>query len=208
VTSTVVDRIATALREDILAGRLALGSPLREEHLAARFEASRHSVRTALALLVGTGLVRSEPYAGIRVTTFGVEEAASLQDLRRALESEAATILRTRFGGASWPAEVLAPIESAIGRLAAAEMGGDDIGVLHAHAAVHLAMVAAAGSPRITAAHERLSDEIDLLLLHARPRYEPGELERQHRALLADVQARGAEPVRAHLADTLVRLRT
>jgi DNA-binding GntR family transcriptional regulator len=71
---------------------------------------------------------------------------------------------------------------------------------------VHLALVAAAGSPRITCAHAQLSDELGLLLLHARPRYAPGELVRQHRALLADVQRLGAGPVRAHLADTIERL--
>jgi DNA-binding GntR family transcriptional regulator len=203
---TTVQRIADALREEILAGRLRGGEPLREERLAERFAVSRHTVRTALAHLAGTGLVRAEPFAGVRVAALDAAQAAELQDLRRALESEAADILVRRHGGDPWPEAVRAPVERAIERLAAAEASGDDVAVLRAHAAVHLALVAAAGSPRITRAHAQLSDELHLLLLHARPRYAPGELADQHRALLDDVQRLGAEPVRAHLADTVARM--
>lgn len=202
---TAVLRVAAELRSDILAGRIPLGAPLREEPLAARFAVSRHTIRTALASLAGTGLVRTEPFAGSRVPPFDDAEAAALQDLRRALESEAADLLHRRHGD-MWPEEVLAPIEAAIGRLRDAERSGDEVETLQAHSAVHRALVAAAGSPRITRAHEQLSDELSLLLLHARPRYGAGELERQHRALLDDVQRLGAPPVRAHLDDTLERL--
>ncbi len=203
---TAVHRITAALREDILSGRAPLGTPLREEQLAARFGASRHTVRTALAHLAGTGLVNMEPFRGVRVTSFDDEEAAALQDLRRALESEAADILFRRHQGRRWPEAVRAPVEAAVERLGDAEAAGNDLDVLRAHAAVHLALVAAAGSPRITRAHEQLSDELDLLLLHARPRYGPGELVAQHRALLEEVQREGAAPIRSHLADTLERL--
>lgn len=203
---TAVLRVAAELRSDILAGRIPLGAPLREESLAARFGVSRHTVRTALANLAGTGLVRTEPFAGSRVPPFDDAEAAALQDLRRALESEAADLLHRRYGGGPWPEAVLAPIGAALDRLHDAERSGDEVETLQAHSAVHRALVAAAGSPRITRAHEQLSDELSLLLLHARPRYGVGELERQHRALLADVQRLGAPPVRAHLDDTLERL--
>lgn len=206
MAATAVERITAALREDILSGAVALGSPLREEELAGRFAVSRHTVRTALASLGGTGLVTAEPFHGVRVASFDDRQAAALQDLRRALESEAADLLFRRFGGEPWPDGLREPIDSAIERLGAAESTGDETEVLRAHAAVHLALVAAAGSPRITRAHEQLSDELGLLLLHARPRYGPGELVRQHRALLGDVQRLGAAPVRAHLADTIERL--
>jgi DNA-binding GntR family transcriptional regulator len=203
---TAVQRITTALREEILSGRIPLDAPLREEQLAARFSASRHTVRTALATLAGTGLVRTEPFHGTRVARFDASKAAELQDLRRALESEAVDILYRRYEGGQWPADVRAPIEAAIERLASAESVGDDVEVLRAHAAVHTALVAAAGSPRITLAHESLTDEITLLLLHTRPQYATGELGPQHRTLLNETQRLGAEPIRAHLADTVDRL--
>lgn len=203
---TAVARIVRALREEILAGRLAPDAPLREEALATRFAVSRHTVRTALAHLERTGLARSAPYAGVRVSAYDPDAAAALQDLRRALESEAVAMLHDRHGGRPWPEAVRGPVEAAVDRLGAAEAEADQVAVLHAHTAVHLALVAAAGSPRITAAYEQLADELDLLLLHARPEYAPGELERQHRALLVAVQRAGAAPIRAHLADTVARL--
>jgi DNA-binding GntR family transcriptional regulator len=218
---TAVARIAAALREEILLGRAAPGQALREEALAERFGASRHTVRTALARLGATGLVRSEPYRGTAVTSFDVEQAVALQDLRRALECEAVEVLVRRHPD-GWPPEVLAPLEARVAELAAAERatggraadprapGEDDAAawraVERAHSALHRALVAAAGSPRITAAHEQIADEMDLLLLHARHVYRPGELAAQHAALLADLPVRGAAAVREHLDDTVVRL--
>ena len=204
--STSVHRIAESLREEILAGAIGLGAPLREEHLAARFSVSRHTVRTALAQLTGTGMVQSTPFQGVRVTNFDSAQAVALQDLRRALESEAVDMLFRRHGAARWPVAVTRPIEQAIERLVEAEGADDGIGVLRAHAAVHLAIVAAAESPRVRRAHEQLSDELHLLLLEARPHYEPGELGPQHRMLLDEIQRQGANPIRRHLSDTLRRL--
>jgi len=219
---TAVARIAAALREEILLGRAAPGQALREEALAERFGASRHTVRTALARLGATGLVRSEPYRGTAVTSFDAEQAVALQDLRRALECEAVEVLVRRHPD-GWPPEVLGPLEARVAELAAAERAAGDLpgglrgpagpddaaawrAVERAHSALHRALVAAAGSPRITAAHEQIADEMDLLLLHARHVYRPGELAAQHAALLADLPARGAAAVREHLDDTVVRL--
>jgi len=225
---TAVARIAAALREEILLGRAAPGQALREEALAERFGASRHTVRTALARLGATGLVRSEPYRGTAVTSFDAEQAVALQDLRRALECEAVEVLVRRHPD-GWPPEVLRPLEARVAELAAAERaagdrpgdlrgpadpddapGPDDAAawraVERAHSALHRALVAAAGSPRITAAHEQIADEMDLLLLHARHAYRPGELAAQHAALLAELPVRGAAAVREHLDDTVVRL--
>jgi DNA-binding GntR family transcriptional regulator len=216
---TAVARIAAALREEILLGRATPGQALREEALAERFGASRHTVRTALARLGATGLVRSEPYRGTAVTSFDVEQAVALQDLRRALECEAVEVLVRRHPD-GWPPEVLAPLEARVAELAVAERAAGDRpddpadpddatawrALERAHSALHRALVAAAGSPRITAAHEQIADEMDLLLLHARHVYRPGELAAQHAALLADLPVRGAAAVREHLDDTVVRL--
>ncbi|ROP44610.1 FCD domain-containing protein [Pseudokineococcus lusitanus] len=155
----------------------------------------------------------------------------ALQDLRRALECEAVEVLVRRHPD-GWPPEVLAPLEACVAELAAAERAAGDRpadpadhaapadradpadrddatawrAVERAHSALHRALVAAAGSPRITAAHEQIADEMDLLLLHARHVYRPGELAAQHAALLADLPVRGAAAVREHLDDTVVRL--
>lgn len=204
VRSRAVERLAAEIRTEILGGALAPGRPLREEELADRHRLSRHTVRAALAQLAGERLVTAEPYRGVRVTVFGDEQVLALQDLRRALESEAVRIIGARVGGGSWPSGERAAIDDAVERLDAVEQdpSGDWSAVERAHADVHLALVESAGSPRITEAYRTLAGELALLLLHTRPAYEKRRLAAEHRAFLEDVQRRGVDAVRDHLAES------
>lgn len=194
---TTARTLASALRDAILDGRLAPGEPLREAALATAHGVSRHTVRTALAALAAERLVTAQEYRGVRVARLDDAEVRSLQDLRAALEQEAVRILGERHPG-DWPAEVVAPVEAAIATLAAADPD-DWPAVQRAHAGVHLALVAAACSPRLTDAYAALGAEVALLLLHARARYDVPALVDEHAAYLADVQRRGPLAVREHL---------
>lgn len=61
--------IARCLREDVAEGRYAPGDKLpTEAELAERFGVNRHTVRHALSVLVGEGLVRTRRGAGAFVT--------------------------------------------------------------------------------------------------------------------------------------------
>lgn len=200
---------AGELREQILSGSLAANTPLREEELAARSGLSRHTVRAALAVLAEERLVVSEAYRGSRVASFDTESAVGLQQLRGALEAEAVRMLHERHGS-GWPAEVRAPILSAIADLARTEAQGDWLAVTRAHSAMHVALVEAAGSARITEAYRRLESETLLLITQLRINYPSGSLEQEHRAYLEAVQRGDTDAVRAHLAHTteLVRRAT
>lgn len=203
------DRLVDELREQILDGRLAPDTPLREVALAETWEVSRHTVRAVLAGVAAERLVVIEPYRGARVARLDDAALVDLQQLRAALECEAVRLLRERHGDA-WPHEVTAPIESALGALAAAEAEGSWPPVARAHSSVHLALVAAAGSPRIAEAYRALDAEILLMLLHVRPNYGPGDLCREHRAYLRDLPRRGEQAVREHLdhaTQTILRSR-
>lgn len=194
---TATARLTDQLRRQVLTAELGPGHPLREEDLAAATGASRHTVRAALARLADERLVVAEPYRGVRVTGFTAADVVALQQLRGALEGEAVRLLQ-RAHGAAWPAEVLAPARAAVAALAA--LPGDDWPVVAtAHAAVHTALVAAAGSPRITEAYTRLHSEVLLLLVHVRPAYDVAALAAEHDGYLDAVQRHGADAVRAHL---------
>lgn len=201
------DLLAERLRDQILGGVLEAGSPLREEDLAQSYGLSRHTVRAALARLADERLLRSEPYRGARVRDFDTAEAIALQELRGALEAEAARILQQRHG-ARWPSEVRAPILASIELLARAEAGGDWLAVTRAHSAMHLALVAAAGSERITEAYRRLDSETLLLLTQLRLGYPAGSLEPEHREYFEAVQRGEIEAVHAHLAQTIELVRS
>lgn len=61
------EQIANQLREDILAGRIAVGEALREVPLAERFGVSRGPVRDALRLLKQEGMLAAASKGGLKV---------------------------------------------------------------------------------------------------------------------------------------------
>ncbi|MET4159248.1 GntR family transcriptional regulator [Agromyces sp. PvR057] len=193
--ATAVDRVAAAVRDDILSGRLAAGEPLREEAASARYAVSRHTVRAAFQRLASERLAVALPYRGVRVAAFGPDEIIALQQLRSALEAEAIRIARERHGTA-WPDDVLAPARGALERLAAC---ADWLEAERVHLELHAALVAASGSPRIIEAHAAIGSEILLFLLHVRPHYTLESLVTEHRALIDAVQSRGPDAIREHL---------
>lgn len=85
---TTSDLIADALADDIAAGRIALGAPLRQEELAARFGVSRIPVRDALQRLEGDGIVVIYPNRGAFVATLSVDEIREIIDMRMLIEGD------------------------------------------------------------------------------------------------------------------------
>lgn len=197
--TTGADRLAAELRRRVLSGELEPGAPMREEALAEAYDLSRHTVRRSLERLVAERLLVSEAYRGVRVTSFSDADVVALQQLRTALESEAVRLLRAAHGD-SWPDELLAPLVSA------ADLMGTDPSPEQAHSIFHRALVAAAGSPRITEAYERLDTEMLLFLNQLRSQYDGAQLCTEHRDYLAGVQRLGEEAVRQHLTRATARL--
>lgn len=199
---TAVDRVADAVRADILSGALAEDAPLREEAAAERFGVSRHTVRAAFQRLVAERLAVALPYRGVRVASFDRPTVIALQQFRAALEVEAVRIAGERFAS-EWPDTALAPARVALDRLddlrTAADADVDWIEVERIHADFHRALVAASASPRIIEAHTALGSELLLFLLHVRPHYTLDSLVAEHRTLLGAVQSRGPDALREHL---------
>jgi DNA-binding GntR family transcriptional regulator len=79
-------RIAGALREEILGGRYRPGERIRQEDIAARYGASRIPVREALAMLAAGGLVTLVANAGAWVTRLSAAECAEAYLIRERLE--------------------------------------------------------------------------------------------------------------------------
>ncbi len=83
--------IAADLREAIIAGELAEGTPLVETRLAEELAVSRGPVRSALHVLEGEGLVRTMPNGRMVAVGFHTEDLRDLLDVRYELESLAIT---------------------------------------------------------------------------------------------------------------------
>jgi DNA-binding GntR family transcriptional regulator len=81
--SPLVDRLAAAIQSQILGGSIPVGSRLRQEALAEKFEVSRTPVREALRKLEATGIVELLPNRG------AVVRGPSARDIREAYEVRA-----------------------------------------------------------------------------------------------------------------------
>jgi DNA-binding GntR family transcriptional regulator len=204
---STVDALAAALRAEILDGALPAGSRLRERELCETYGVARHSLRAALRALAAEGLVRIEPNRGARVAQLTSDDVRWLYELRAALELEAAHLALERNGGRLPPA-----VDDALARLQAACRGAAPSwrAINEAHAELHGAIVAAAHSPRIAAAHAALSGEMRLFLLALRPHLPADQLAADHAALVRGLERDGPAVLREHLrvaAETLVRAR-
>ena len=85
----VVD-VAKVLGEDIIFGRLAPGTRLVEDHLIARFGATRHYIRQALDELARTGIVVREKNKGVAVRSLNPVEVRQIYEVRELLQRQAA----------------------------------------------------------------------------------------------------------------------
>lgn len=194
---TQVDRLTGQLRERVLGGDLPPGHRLREEALAAEYGLARHTVRAALRALAAQRLAVVEPHRGVRVAALDAAALRDLFELRAALEVEAARLLTERRGLDPWPDGVLAA--AAALDEACARPDPDRGTVDAAHAALHHALVAAAGSPRITAAHAGLEVESRLALVQSRRTLPVDRMAALHRDLLVRLREDGPEALRRHL---------
>jgi len=224
--TTAVDAVAAELRAAVLAGRPAPGERLREEALAATYQVARHTLRAALRVLAAERLVVVEPHRGARVAHLDGDELGALFELRTALEVEAARLVAVRGrhepAGRDADTDVDTDADTDVGRDVGRDVGtdvGTDVDVAAreldrlcradppdraavdaAHLALHHALVAAAGSPRITQAHAALAAEQRLALLQSRTTLGVERMAEVHRQLLAELRAEGPEALRRHLA--------
>lgn len=79
-------RIATTLREAILAGEYTPGERIRQDELAERHGASRLPVRDALRMLEAEGLVTLVANTGAWVAAISAEECQEMYQMRERLE--------------------------------------------------------------------------------------------------------------------------
>ncbi len=87
VFRTIREQIADRIRADVISGRLAAGTSLREQALARQYGVSRAPIRDALLQLTQEGLLVAKPNCGVRVGSASGEELQPLVvELRRKIE--------------------------------------------------------------------------------------------------------------------------
>lgn len=197
---SAVDALVAVLGRQILDGDLQPGARLVERELVERYDVARHTLRAALRQLQADGLVRIEPNRGARVARLEPHELADLFDLRLALEREATHLALERHDG-RLPRDVHDAAEhlDAVARRRRSTWAE----VAAAHNAVHAALVAAAGAPRIERAYTALEAELRLFVTQLRPAWSRELLGPEHRELLAAIERDGPDALREHMAAAL-----
>jgi DNA-binding FadR family transcriptional regulator len=157
-------QVLAAIGEDIVDGRLAVGSVLNQDELLARFAVSRSVLREALRVLQSLGMVEPRQRVGTQVlprkswnfmdpqliswrghgTEYFVQQR-ELIELRLGIEPIAARLCAERATD-----EELAAITAAATEMADANERGDDRGFLQADVAFHDLILQGAGNAVIT----------------------------------------------------------
>ena len=151
-----VAEIVARLEEEIIFGRLAPGARLTEDHLMARFGASRHFIRQALFEVERRGIVRRERNVGATVRSYTAEEARQIYEVREMLTRQAVLMM-------TLPADpaLLAALQACQDLYRGHAERGDLRAAHEANDAFHVTLFRACGNPYLVAT---LADYMGLTL--------------------------------------------
>lgn len=195
-TTTVVDAVAAALRDQLLDGALTPGQVLRDTVLADEFGVARPTIRAAVQVLVNDGLVVRDRGRSARVPVFTAVDIADLYNARAAVEVAAVDLIERNA------AATLQNVTDAVGRLDA--LGADAAWrhVVEADVDFHESLVAAAASPRLLRQFHGLANETRLVIALQRELYESvDDLVNEHRRILAALKRKRFDSCRRLLRD-------
>ena len=206
---STTDHVLLELRAAILAGRIKPDEQLREAALAKAFGTGRSAVREALRHLVAEGLATHEINRGVRVQSIEIEDVIDVYRARATIEVAAVTLIMERDLDFD-----LTEVRDAFRRIREASppdaRESPSPELIAADIDFHRAMVALAGSPRLSRAHEPLAAESQMLL-NWHPVYQLSDYVAEHQELLDAIDARdpaAGEVVGRHLqlsADLIVQ---
>jgi DNA-binding GntR family transcriptional regulator len=155
---SAADMIAASLRDALLSGVYAPGTPLATSELADEIGSHPATVRAALSELERDGLVVHSLQRGLEVAPLTRDELHDIYEARRVYERAGLeAMLRRRSVDVSW-------LNAAIERMGEAAIAGDERALVEGDIAFHLAIVAAAGSRRLTRSAQGALMELRLVL--------------------------------------------
>jgi DNA-binding GntR family transcriptional regulator len=192
--------VAELLREEMLSGVLAPGALLYDADLVSLTGAPRTTVREALAELAHEGLVLHSLQHGMQVMPITPEDVHDLFAVRRVYERAGMeALLDRRPVDTSW-------LRAATERMGEAAVTRDWRAAVEADMAFHLALVAGAGTRRLTSAAQSALMELRMILAVAdRVADDLPALVADHEQLVAVFETGRLRKAAAALEDHLLR---
>ncbi|WP_320152931.1 GntR family transcriptional regulator [uncultured Tolumonas sp.] len=155
------ERVASLIRDELIAGQLYAGQTLVEMDLADRLEASRNTVREALRQLLCEGLVTYQRNKGVTVRMMERSDIKDIYVIRRTLELQAIN------GGRYIKQEALARMLSAIETVESASRDDDWATAATYSLRFHQAIVSILGSRRFDSFFASIIAQLRLLFASA-----------------------------------------
>ncbi|MFD2263299.1 GntR family transcriptional regulator [Lacibacterium aquatile] len=178
---TLAVQISRILADRIIAGQMAPGSRLRQDHIAEEFQASHVPVREAFQRLEAQGLVVSEPRRGVRVAGFSERDVREVAEMRASLE-----VLALRHAA---PHLTLAILDAAEEATRAGDKAADARAWEEANQRFHRLILDPCGMPRLLATIEDLhAASARFFFAGWRAEWE-APTDRDHRAILRALRA-------------------
>ena len=206
---TLTERASALVEADIVSGALAPGARLGIAETAARYGVGATPLREALSRLAARGLVDATGMRGFRVKAVSYEDLADIVRIRTVIECEALR-LSISNGDGEWEAGIVASLHRLrhYSRLNPRGLTEGEREFDALHKALHTALIAACGSPRMLAAHSDLYDQTyryRRLMMAGFPDPEAFLAEHDRLADLAlrRAQHEGCAALKTHIASTI-----
>ena len=195
---SLAEAIRARLREQILAGELAMGQRLTEQGVAEAMGTSAGPVREAFASLSREGLLISLPHRGTFVSSVSEEEARGAYEVRHRLEPYAFELASTRL-----TPEANAELDRLVSGLREAASRKDYATMIGLDMRFHGIFYAHSGNPILVAVWPLLEGTIRKFVAVAGPQYsrDYDDLARRHEELLANLRKGDMKAVTRELAD-------
>jgi len=162
---TLAEAAAAKLRDTILSGDLAPGSPLREVELSQTLDISRGTFREALRLLQEEGLVDIVPHRGASVTRLTPDKVQEISSLRAVLESYA---VRLALQNQAYSELELDQMRSLVKRLGELEREGSVLETIRTDMELHRLMCSKSGHQLLLQVLDRLRSLHMLFILNTK----------------------------------------
>ena len=197
---SAAERVADALREQIVNGAVRSGTRLTEETIGAALGFSRNTIREAFALLISERLAAREPNRGVFVATPTAADIRDLYATRQLIEPAALE------HGPGFSDEVVGRLREIVDSARVCREQGDAPGVAQGNQEFHRTVVRLAGSRRVDQLMEGVLAEMRLVfhLMGDGPGFHEPYLDRNEeilRELEEGTRARAAAALRTYLSD-------
>jgi DNA-binding GntR family transcriptional regulator len=182
--TSLIDSLCDALRHQIIAGDIVPEQKVSELWVAERFNVARPTAKASLERLVNEGMLRRDRYKSAFVPRLSPADIEDIYLSREPVESLSVKLLA---------ADRLVPpnAERALTLMTAAADLGHPADHTEADVALHRALVAATGSPRLRRMHETVLGETQLCIAQVRCHADVdlAALTDSHAAILAAIRS-------------------